>query len=221
MARHAWNVGLRPSKDGKIRRGALGWSAFYSLIALGGGAYLVIVAGLWDILKFALLALIVAVLTLIFSRQKREFTVGGEITGIMGLTLTAPAAEYVASADLSLQTGGLYIMCLLFFAGSVYHVRYLVRSKKATQGPVGERMKHGYPSIRFHLLALAIVVLTSTVIPVLPPIAPLAFVPVTAKALLAVSHRYKKPPQVRQIGYREVGHTVIFMVIAALAYYLG
>ncbi len=82
-------------------------------------------------------------------------------------------------------------------------------------------MKHGDPSILFHLLALAIVVLTSTVIPVLPLFAPLAFVPVTAKALWAVSHRYEKPLKVRQIGYRDVAQTVIFVIILALAYNLG
>lgn len=220
MARHAWNVGLRPSRDGRMRTGALGWSAFYSLIALGGGAYLVFVAGLWGILQFALLALIIGVLTLILSKQKKEFTAGGEIAGMMGLTLAAPAAALVGAGELSIQTWGLYVLCLLFFSGSVYHVRYLVRSKKAAQGPVGERMKHGYPSIFYHLLALAIVVVGSTVIPVLPPFAPIAFIPVTIKALWTVAHRYEKTLQVRQIGYREVAHTVTFVIIAGLAYYL-
>ncbi len=221
MARHAWNVGLRPSKDGRLRTGALGLSAFYSLIALGGGAYLVFVAGLWDILQFALLALIIGVLTLILSKQKKEFTAGGEIAGMMGLTLAAPAAELVGSGELSIQTGGLYVLCLLFFSGSVYHVRYLVRSKKATQGPVGERMRHGYPSILYHLVALAMVVVGSTAIGVLPPFAPVALIPVTIKALWAVAHRFEKTLQVRQIGYNEVAHTVTFMIIAGLAYYLG
>jgi CHASE2 domain-containing sensor protein len=221
MARHAWNVYLRQTKDKRRKRGALGWSLMYSLISLGGGTYLLFVAGLWDILQFALLALVVGVMTLIFSRQKMEFTAGGEIAGIMGLTLAAPAAELVASGELSAQTVGLYVLCLFFFAGSVYHVRYLVRSKKATQGPAEERLKHGLPSIIYHVLILAIVVLGSTVLQWFPPLAPVALIPVVMKALWTVGHRYVKPLQVRQIGYREVAHTVIFVVIAGLAYYLG
>jgi hypothetical protein len=221
MARHAWNVFLRPTKDKRKKREALGWSAIYSLIPLVGGAYLLFVAGLWDMLQFAVLALIVGVMTLIFSRQKMEFTAGGEIAGIMGLTLVAPAAQLVASGELSTQTGGLYVLCLFFFAGSVYHVRYLVRSKKATQGPAGERLKSGLPSIIYHVLILIVVVLGSTVFLWFPPLALVAFIPVTIKALWTVGHRYEKPLQVRQIGYRELAHTVIFVIIGGLAYYLG
>jgi hypothetical protein len=221
MARHSWNVSLRPTKDGRIRSGPLGWSVFYSLIALGGGAYLVFLAGLWDIMQFALLALIIGVMTLILSKQKREFTVGGELAGIMGLTLAAPAAELVGSGQLSSQTGGLYILCLLFFSGSVYHVRYLVRSKKATTGPLNERLVHGASSVVYHITILLVVFLVSTFIGLLPPLAPVALIPVTIKALWTVGHRYEKPMQVRQIGYREVAHTVIFVIIAGLAYYLG
>jgi hypothetical protein len=221
IARHAWNVFFRQTRNKKRKSEALGWSLTYSLVSFAGGAYLLLVAGLWDILQFALLALAVGVLTLILSRQRMEFTARGEIAGIMGLTLAAPAAELVASGELSSQTVGLYVLCLFFFAGSVYHVRYLVRSKKATQGPAGERVKHGLPSIIYHVLILTIVVLGSTVFLWFPPLAPVVFIPVTIKALWTVGHRYKKPLQIRQIGYREVAHTVIFVIITGMAYYLG
>lgn len=221
MARHAWNVFLRPAKDKRRKREALVWSVVYSLIPLAGGAYLLFIADLWDMLQLALVALIVGVLTLIFSKQKMEFTVVGEIVGMMGLTLAAPAAELVASGGFSAQTGGIYVLCFFFFAGSVYHVRYLVRSRKATQGPVGERLRYGASSMIYHVAILVLITLASTIIPLLPSLAPVAFIPVTIKALWTVGHRYQKPLQVRQIGYREVAHTVIFVIIAELAYYLG
>jgi hypothetical protein len=221
IARHAWNVYLRPSKDYGRKLGVLGWSLLYSLLAFGGGAYLVFVVGLWGLLQIGLLAVIVGLLTLLFGRQRKEFTAGGEITGILGLSLAAMAAEYVSSGTFSELTISLYLLCALFFSGSVYHVRYLVRSKKETQGPVGERLAHGGSSILYHILTLFLVVLLSTFVPFFPPLAPIAFIPVTIKALWAVGRRYEKTLQVRQIGYREVAHTLIFLVLAGLAYCLG
>jgi hypothetical protein len=221
IARHAWNVYLRPSKGKGRKIEVLGWSAIYSLISIGTGGYLIFISGLWDLLLIGLLALIIGMLTLLFGQQKKEFTVVGEITGILGLTLAAMAAEYVASGGFSERTISLYLLCALFFSGSVYHVRYLVRHKRASQGPARERLKYGAPSIVYHLMLMAVVVVLSVIIPIFPTFVPIAFIPVTAKALWAVGHRYERPLQVRQIGYREVAHTLIFLVLAGLAFYLG
>lgn len=221
LARHTWNAYQRTKRGSERRKEVLMWAVVDSLIVLGTGGYLVTIGGLWNLLGLGAIALFLGALTLLLSQRGMEFTAGGEVMGILGLCLAAPAAEYVATGSASMRTVGLYILSLLFFCGSVYHVRYLVRSKKASQGILSQRMKHGWMSIFYHILALAVVVYLSAVISVLPSLAPVALVPVTIKALYVVAHRYETPLQVRQIGYREVAHTIIFVVLAGLAFYLG
>ncbi len=221
LARHAWNVYQRTKRGSDRRTEVLMWAATYSLIVLATGAYLVMFGGLWGLLGIGAIALFLGALTILASQHGMEFTAGGEVMGILGLVLAAPAAEYVATRSISTQTIGLFILTALFFCGSVYHVRYLVRSKRATQGPFEERIKCGWKSILYHILTIVIIAYLSFVYAILPSLAIVAVIPVTLKALYTVGRRYKRTLQVRQIGYREVAHTIIFIFLASLAFYLG
>ena len=165
------------------------WSVVYSFIVTATGGYLVLIDGLWDLLGTGAIALFLGAFTLLLGRQRRDFTAGGEVVGILGLALAAPAAEYVVTGTSTEQTIGLYILGAFFFCGSVYHVRYLVRSRKATQGPFSERIRFGGVSLIYHLMVLALTVYLSAVAVVLPPLAPIALVPVTVKALYTVARR--------------------------------
>jgi hypothetical protein len=53
----------------------------------------------------------------------------------------------------------------------------------------------------------------------LPPLAFLAFLPVTLKVLWTVARRYRAPQPVYRIGYLEVIHAVVFVFLAGLAFH--
>ncbi len=220
LARHAVVVYLRPSKAAQRNKKVLALIFAYSSIILLMGAFLVLGYGLWLLLPLGFVALTFGGLTLILMARGKEFTTGGEIVGILGLTLIAPAAEYSATGVFSIKTVGLWIVCAFFFVGSVFHVRYLVRRKKESMGPPAVRLGAGGPSIVYHLAVIIVAIMLGPALHVLPYLAPVALLPVTLKALWAVGRRYERPLAVRQIGYREVVHTLVFIILVGLAFAL-
>ncbi len=221
FAQHTASLYLRLLKKiDKRRKKVLAWAIGYSSLFLSVGALLIIWYDLWFLLLLGFLALLFIATTLILRQKRKEFTTAGELVEILGLSLVAPAAEYSTTGVFSTQTVGLWMICTFFFGGSVFHVRYLVRKQTETAGPLLVRFRAGLPSIVYHLIVFATSVGLSTIMGILPSLAPIALLPVTFKALWAVGRRYEAALSIRRIGYVELIHTLIFMFLAVWAFHM-
>ncbi|MCJ2555889.1 MAG: YwiC-like family protein [Candidatus Thermoplasmatota archaeon] len=220
LARHSAGVYLRFPETDTRRKGVLIWTTFYALVLLGTGGLLVLAYGLWSLLLFGILLLAVGLTSLMIAHQKRDYTNSGELIGVLGLTLVAPVAEYTARGIFSVQTFAVWVLCASFFCGSVFHVRYLVRRRAASMGPLRQRLKAGRPSVLYHLGALCAAVVLGLA-GMLPPLSPLALLPGALRAWTAVGRRVKRPLPVRRIGVMEVFYTLVFLVMVVLAFYIS
>ncbi len=218
LAHHSVGVYLRLPETDTRRRGVLIWTTSYALVLLGTGGLLVLAYGLWSLLLFGVLLLAVGLTSLMIARQKRDYTTGGELLEVLGLTLVAPVAEYTARGIFSVHTFAVWVLCALFFCGSVFHVRYLVRRRAASMGPLRERLKAGRTSVVYHLVALCIAVVFGLA-GMLLLLSPLALLPGALRAWSAVGRRVRRPLPVRQIGVMEVLYTLVFLVLVVSAFY--
>ena len=217
LARHGVGVYSRAPRTDDRKNRVLIWTSIYSLVVLTAGGLLVIVHELWQLLPLGLIIFAFGFATLVLSQRRMETTAGGELVGILGLTLVAPAAEYVASGLFSSQTVGLWILCAFFFCGSVFHVRYLVRRRAESVGPLSVRLKAGWPSVVYHLVVLCISVVLGSA-GMIPLLSPVALLPAALKAWVAVGRRVRTPLPVRWIGVIEVLCTIAFLVLVVFVF---
>jgi len=216
LARHAVGLLLRPAgseeQQRKIRRLTLGYVAHALLL----GGLLVIRYDRWLLVPLGVVALVLALVSLHLERQRQDRTTVGELVNLLGLSLAIPATAYATSGVFEAATAGWWTLGLLFFSGSVFHVRYLVRKRRESSGPLAARWRAGWPSVVYHLAALGVAAGLSA-LGTLPSLAFLALLPVTVKALGAVVQRREGPLNIRHIGYAELAHTVLFVALAGWA----
>ena len=217
LGRGASGMYLPLSPEERRRQGLSAWIMFYFGIFLLSGAWLVLGY------KLRLLGLLgsagmgLAVFSLSLEKEKKDMTLGGQILSILGLSLIAPAAQYCVSGSYSLKTLGVWLVCIFFFLGSVFHVRFLVRRRLEAVGELGERLRAGFASLAFHLSVLFAAVVLSK-LKVIPLFAPLALVPVTLKAVWPIIRRNRNPLPVKSIGRLELIHTLIFLIITVVVF---
>jgi hypothetical protein len=169
------------------------------LVALGGAA------GLLAAVSFAV------------ERAHRDRTAWGEVIGVLGLSTAIPLASYATTGSFDVGHAGLWALATLFFTGSVFHVRFLIRCWRRRRGPLLERLQAGWPSLAWHLGALALAA-GAAQMHLVPAWAPVALVPVTLKALLTFRRGPDAPPVTRTIGFLELAHGLLFVGLALPAY---
>jgi len=217
LGRGALGMCLSLSPAERRTQGLSAWIMLYSGIFLLSGAWLVLWYKLWLLGLLGIAGMGLAAFSLSLEKGKKDATLYGQIMNILGLSLIAPAAQYCASGSHSLKTLGVWLICIFFFLGSVFHVRFLLRRRLEAGGEFVERLAAGSVSIAFHLSALLAVMVLSK-LKVIPLFAPLAFVPVTLKALWPIIRRNRNPLPVKLIGRLELIHTLVFLVITVVVF---
>lgn len=220
LARHTVALCLRPGRSPSLRSRLLPWATGYTALAFLSGGLLVVGFHRWLLLPLAGIVLLLAALSVILERNRRDRTTAGELVGVLGLSLVIPAAAYTSSGILSAQTLGLWVLGAIFFGGSVFHVRYLVRHRQEARQEWYSRLGAGWSSLACHLVGLAIAWCLSS-LRVLPPLAPLALLPVTAKVLWTIGRRQAERIDIQRIGFTELGHTLLFVALATLSFHLS
>lgn len=219
LARHTIALLWRSPRSRHFWPHLLTWAAGYTALALFFGGLLVWGFHRWLLLPLGGIALFFSALSVKLERDRKDRTVMGELVGLVGLCVVIPAAAYVASGLFSEQTWGLWAVGVIFFGGSVFHVRYVVRHRQERQRAWPSRLRAGGSSVAYHLAALAIVLALSRY-HVVPLLAPLAFLPVTAKVLWTVGRQQEGRIHISHIGYGELAHTLLFLVLTWLAFHL-
>lgn len=218
-ARHAASLFLRlPPGDGRQQE-TLAWSLAAAAVFAALGLFLSTAEGHRALPGFAGVAAVPAAVSLLIERRRQEFSAAGELVGVAGLSLAVPAAEYVGAGVFTGRTVGLWLLSLAFFVGGVLHVRYLVRRRLDGMGPSAARWRAGWPSVVYHVAAVAgAAALGPAGGGLLPWAAPLALLTATARAVWAVARRRPAPMPVWQIGRQELAQGLLFVALAIVAY---
>jgi len=152
----------------------------------------------------------------LFLLKNRVRSVAGELTGICGLTLTAPLAHYAAVGEVQRLGFWLWILCILYFASSVFFVKAVVSSfvKSRSKGTAAPTVTTRV-CVFYHgglVLLLAILFLLNQI----PALAIVAFAPVIARGLWGIPTDQPKL-NFSRIGWTEVLYSLFFAVATILA----
>jgi len=213
----AW-LGFSPwrAQDPRERRVILNSIYTYSSVSLGALAIT-----LWQVHSSGLLwpgaAAAAAFLGQAILRSRgRQTRMASQLVGSIGLTATAAAAYYVASARLDATAFAIWAANWAFAANQILYVQTRIHAARAAR--FGEKLLQGKWFVLAEITmacALALAWRRSW----LPNLALLAFVPVLCRALpwfLASSTRL----QVRRLGISELIHAVIFAVLFIVGFYI-
>ncbi len=126
IARESFVTWRRGSCRGSDSGNAIQLLSAYVGLAIFFGAPLILLEHLIGLLPILFLALV-----LLWTHTARALHLKGrtffsEIVGVLGLTLTAPAAYYVAAGSWKFTGAWLWLLCVLYFASSVYYVKFRV-----------------------------------------------------------------------------------------------
>jgi hypothetical protein len=211
----AW-LGISPwrAQNPRERRVILHSLYVYASVSLGALAIL-----LWQIRSYGLLlvggAAAAAFLgqALLKSRGKQA-RMAAQLVGSIGLTATAAAAYYVASARLDTASLVIWAVNWIFAANQILYVQARIRSARATT--FDERLAQGKWLILGEIvmvLALALAWRKGW----LPSLALLAFAPVLWRGL---AWFFSSPSrlQIRRLGIGELIHAVIFAALLIVGF---
>jgi hypothetical protein len=146
--------------------------------------------------------------------KREERTVTTEVIGIAGLSLTAPAAYYVAMGSWNWMAASLWLASVLYFASSVFYVKLRVLTAHA---------KRPEPVLRARQQCLAyhavLVVTVATLVAaghwhffLLP-----AYLPIVARAAY---HLIRPAPELvlKKVGYTELGYSLVWLGFAVAGF---
>ncbi len=186
----------------------------YLAVSAVCGAPLILVYDLLMLLPMAVTGLI---LLLLNGRQATQFEdrkLGNELLVIAGLTMTAPAAYYAATARLDATAFWLWGLSALYFASSVFYVRFRVLSLNPRKEDEKRRIRFNcalYHS--FLLLGLIALLLTGR----LPYFALIAFLPILGRTFWSM-FRPSKQVNLTRAGVLEVVYSLIFLIFITISF---
>lgn len=214
IARESILTWFRARSRGRDASGSLRLIFIY--IALAGfiGAPLFFVYHLYWLAGFGLVTMLLLAANTYQALQRKDRTIAGEMMGISGLTLTAPAAYYVSRGEFEPIALWLWILCALYFLSSVFYVKLRVNTINPSKAePRKESWNH---CAVYHAFLLAILVtLTLTSKSNLFVLA--AFSPVMVRSLW---HMARPVGQVnlRRVGFLEIVYSITFLIFATLTF---
>jgi hypothetical protein len=158
-----------------------------------------------------------AVVALPLAARKTEHGLAMQLASITGLTLTAPAAWYVATGDLDERAAILWLLNALYFVGGVFHVKMHIAAavRRVPLTTLGDRFRSGARNLGYHVGALVAV----------GGLAAGGWVPVTVLAgfgvalgrALAATMMLSPQLRIKRLGWSEVVVSLVFMVFIVAA----
>lgn len=192
------------------RRGAdLAWAAVLAVVASGFGAPAVILWQRWMLLPAAALVAGGPLLVATSRALKTTRRTAGELLVVTSLAALAPAVRFAAEGDLAATHLLVWLPVALYGGASVFFVRMLFHGRRRSN-------RLGDPAVAYHA-ALTLALAAVAVAGLVPPLAPLAFLPLLVKVGLALAH---PPARVRptRVGLLESAHAAAFAGLLVAAY---
>ena len=197
-------------------------SSLWWVFVLGGGGAAIIVflvgwTSQWEILLFGGVIILALNTHLWLTKNKEHMTVFGELFGVAGLTASSPVMYIYLNGNLDLQGWVLWAITFLYFGGSVFYVKQMLRP--STQRKFGLSLPLRLLAYNgFVLVSLSLLTLFGWVSAWMF----LAFFPYVVKSLLTVNSKRGKPRlKPRQVGFLELAHSFYFFIVATAVFIIA
>jgi hypothetical protein len=199
------------------RSDSLRWSALYAGFTALFGGWLVISSGQWLLALVGGVGGLTLVAYLFLAARRAEMSTLGEMIGIAGLALGAPAAYLVATHGLDGAALALYLLNMFYFGGTVLYIKFKVRQQPRLHlATLRNKIWAGRVSIAYHITVMGLAVV-SGLFGFIPAIVCIAFAITMCKVVGGVLNRPAKL-NIRRLGIIEVGFTLAFLGIVLFAY---
>lgn len=198
---------------------ALRWSVIYGAVTFISGAILLLSTQQWILVGLGALGFATLTVYLWLAARRAEMTIWGEWIGIAGLALGAPGAYIVAKDAFDAAAIALYLLNVLYFAGTVLYVKFKVREQPRlvlSEPNLMMRLWSGRASLLYHAFVAALVVIFATT-RWLPALAPIAFILPMCKVIGGVLNKPERL-NIRRLGFIELGFTLVFTLIILRAF---
>jgi hypothetical protein len=188
--------------------------AGYLLLAGVFGAPLLLISHLYVLAPIALGAVALLALRARVAVRREDRTIVSEMIAIAGLTFTAPAAYYVALGRFEATAVWLWLLCMLYFASSVFYVKLRVHTLNPRKPEARRQSWWGCALYHtFLLAALLILALTGS----LNLFALAAFSPVLVRSFWHLASPVRKV-NLRRVGWLEVVYSLVFLIFVTLTF---
>jgi len=164
------------------------------------------------LIPISVISIFIILISFYFSLNKKELTITAEIFGIFGLSLLLPSFYYISKGLIDKDVIFLFIFVFLFFTGSIFHVRYIVRNKNILSKNFWERLKVGKYSLLYHTFFFVISIYLSSK-NYLPSTIYLAILPTLFKSYFFVLNKFKEPLPIKKVGFIELFTSIAFTLI--------
>jgi len=185
-----------------------------TVLTLFAVAALALGALFWDghnrgLLWLGMVAAAAFLLQTILRKLGRRTRMLSQIVGTIGLTVTAPAAYYLATGQLNRQAWTLWAANFLFAGNQIHFVQLRIHSARLNDW--SEKFRQGYGFL-FGEVLMAVALVVAWRFSFLSWLAALAFLPLLLRGA-AWFFGGQKPLLVRRLGWTELTYAVIFGVL--------
>ncbi|MCL6585281.1 MAG: YwiC-like family protein [Anoxybacillus sp.] len=146
----------------------------------------------WQLIYFGIAMIPFFFINLYFAKKKDERALANDVAAIASFGIGGLASFYIGRGALTVQAWELYMFCFLFFIGSTFYVKTMIREKK--------NLMYKWISWTYHLLLIAILMLLGY------PWVALAYVPSVVRAI----YLYGKSVSATKVGVLEIANAVYF-----------
>jgi hypothetical protein len=162
-----------------------------------------------ELLGLGIVAGVAFAAQIFLKKMGRSTRMMAELVGALALTVTAPAAYFVATGRLDAKAWMLWIVNWLFAANQIHFVWLTIRGARASGW--AEKITAGWSFLVGQLLLVGIVVVTCY-FRWLPALTLAAFAPIVFRGSIWFA---KRPAAIvlRRIGWTEMAHAVVFGVL--------
>ena len=205
-----WRARIRGRADHGTARVLLAYIA----ITLVAGSVLILFYQLYWLLALGATGGVLLMLNAKQATLLNDRSIVSETLAIAGLTMTAPAAHYVATGSLSVVAMLLWALSAAYFASSVFYIKLRVSALHARKK--ADRQRARWQCIGYHsflVLSLLACAITSS----LSLFILIAFAPVlarTAWSLIKPANRLS----LKRIGMAEIAYSIVFLVFIVLTF---
>lgn len=208
------SVAYKPRVSISARRRAFLWLGVYLLGAALAGSVLLFVWKMWGLGWFLIPASALMLVFLITVKSRKQRSIGMRLPGIVGLTLSAPAAYYVATGAFDATAWGLWAACAIYFAGTLFNVRAWFEANKQKKSGIATPQLPTWliASILIYLAAGALIIWACALMGALPWAAIVAFVPSLLRAGWTL---WRTPVQlpIKTVGLIEFAQSFLFALL--------
>ena len=179
------------------------WTAILLAGSILFALALIVKWSLWGLIGFGAVAAPLAF------RQNGRSAIA-QVIAVCGLTLTAPAAWYVATGQINAKALWLWLLNALYFVGGVFYVKMHIAAAARRKPLQSLREKAAIGgSTLLHSAGLSVCLAALIAGKAIPPVVCGAYLPGVARAIAGIG-RLSPTLRIKRLGWTEVAYSIVF-----------